>query len=43
MYSARIPSPRSVQVAPASAVNQMPPVETATHTCRESRGSTTIE
>ena len=43
MYSARIPSPRSVQVSPPSAVNQIPPVETATETCRELRGSTTTE
>ena len=30
--SARMPSPRCAQLAPASSVNQMPPVETATHT-----------
>jgi hypothetical protein len=28
-YSARMPSPRSVQLAPSSSVNQTPPVETA--------------
>src|SRR5262249_19274779 len=42
-YSARIPSPRSVQPAPPSSVNQIPPVETAIHTRRELRGSTQIE
>ena len=42
-YSARMPSPRSDQLAPASSVNQRPPVETATHTRFALRGSTQIE
>jgi hypothetical protein len=38
-----MPLPRSVQLTPASSVNQMPPVETAIHTRLESRGSMQIE
>src|SRR5262249_25133447 len=42
-YSARMPSPRSVQLAPPSSGNQIPPVEPAIHTRFELRGSTQIE
>ena len=43
MYSARMPSPRRVQLPPPSSVSQMPPVETAIHTRFALRGSTQIE
>jgi hypothetical protein len=43
MYSARMPSPRNVQLAPPSSVDHTPPVETPTHTRLELRGSMQIE